>query len=338
MTPGEMLRYSRQVLFPPIGDSGQNRIRAASVVIVGCGALGSFQAESLTRAGIGKLRIIDRDYVDFSNLQRQMLYVEADAENETPKAIAAAARLAQVNSQVQLDPRVSDLTPSNAEDLLSDCDLILDGTDNFETRYLINDISVKHGIPWVYGAAVASRGLVMPVIPGLGACFACVYPDPPSGLQPTCDVDGVLGAITAAIAARQVALCLRWLVGWPDFRCAIETYDVWTGHSRYIAPAPDPACAVCGRRQFAYLDGFRRKPVSLCGRNAVQLHENARPLDLRQLAERLRPLGGVRVNDFALRITLSPFELTVFPDGRAIVKGTTDIGVARSVYARYIGA
>jgi molybdopterin/thiamine biosynthesis adenylyltransferase len=338
MTPGEMLRYSRQVLFPPIGDSGQNRIRAASVVIVGCGALGSFQAESLTRAGIGKLRIIDRDYVDFSNLQRQMLYVEADAESETPKAIAAAARLAQVNSQVQVDPRVTDLTPSNAEDLLSDCDLILDGTDNFETRYLINDISVKHGIPWVYGAAVASRGLVMPVIPGLGPCFACVYPDPPSGLQPTCDVDGVLGAITAAIAARQVALCLRWLVGWPDFRCVIETYDVWTGHSRYITPAPDPACAVCGLRQFAYLDGFRRKPVSLCGRNAVQLHENARPLDLRQLAERLRPLGGVRVNDFALRLTLSPFELTVFPDGRAIVKGTTDIGVARSVYARYIGA
>lgn len=337
MTPGEMLRYSRQVLFPPIGESGQSRIRAASVVIVGCGALGSFQAESLARAGIGKLRIIDRDYVDFSNLQRQMLYVEADAEAETPKAIAAAARLAQVNSQVQVDPRVTDLTPSNAEDLLSDCDLILDGTDNFETRYLINDTSVKHSIPWVYGAAVASRGLVMPVVPTHGPCFACVYPDPPAAPQPTCDVDGILASITATIAARQVALALRWLVGWHDFHCAIETYDVWSGHSRYITPEADPSCSVCGRRQFRYLDGYRRKPVSLCGRNAVQLHENARPLNLADLANRLRALGGVRVNDFALRFSLPSLELTVFPDGRAIVKGTTDIGVARSIYARYIG-
>jgi molybdopterin-synthase adenylyltransferase len=339
MNPGEQDRYSRQILFPAIGRVGQEKIGRASVAIAGCGALGSFQAEALARAGVGSLRLIDRDYVDVSNLQRQWLYSEQDATDETPKAVAAAKRLRELNRDVEIIPFVADLTPSNAEDLLAECDLILDGTDNFETRYLLNDISVKLGIPWIYGAAVGSYGVVMPLVPGAGPCFCCVYPEPPSGPQPTCDVNGVISAVTATVAARQTALALRLLVGWPDFRASIETVDVWTGVSRKVdAPVRDPACLVCGERQFQYLEGRRRVPVSLCGRNAVQLHETARPLDLNELAERLRPLGDIRVNEFALRMLLPKYQLTFFPDGRAIVKGTTDVAVARSLYAKLIGA
>ncbi|MGA8027392.1 MAG: ThiF family adenylyltransferase [Bryobacteraceae bacterium] len=339
MSPDEERRYSRQILFPPIGEAGQSRIRNASLCIVGCGALGSFQAEALARAGIGRLRLIDRDYVDFTNLQRQWLYEETDARSESPKAIAAARRLHHLNHDVEIDPLVTDFTPSNAEELVTGCDLILDGTDNFETRYLLNDLSVKLNIPWIYGAAIGSYGLAMPVVPGRGPCLACVYPDPPSGAQPTCDVNGVLASTTASVASLQVSLALRLLVGWPDFRCRIHTLDVWEGASKQIAAGdPDPDCRACAGREFAYLDGQRRKPVSLCGRNAVQLHESMRPLNLEQLASRLRPIGDVRVNEFALRISIPKYDLTLFPDGRAIVKGTTDIGLARSLYARLVGA
>jgi molybdopterin-synthase adenylyltransferase len=338
MDPGEPSRYSRQILFSAIGEDGQKKIRRATVAIAGCGALGSFQAEMLTRGGVGRIKLIDRDYVDFSNLQRQSLYDESDAENETPKAIAASQRLQRLNRDVLIDSFVTDLTPSNGEELLADCDLVLDGTDNFETRYLLNDISVKAGIPWIYGAAIGSYGIVMPIVPGLGPCFACMFPEPPQGAQPTCDVDGVLSAVVATVAARQTALAFRLLVGWPAFECRVETTDVWTGKTAAIRGQIDPNCQVCCQRSFRYLDGFLSKPVSLCGRNAVQLHENARPLNLADLAVRLRPLGHVRVNDFALRMTLPKFELTFFPDGRAIVKGTTDVAVARSLYARLIGS
>lgn len=286
-----------------------------------------------------RLRLIDRDYVEYGNLQRQTLYDEADAENEVPKAIAAAQRLQRVNHLVQIEPLVSDLTPSNAEELLADCDLILDGTDNFETRYLINDISVKLQIPWVYGAAIGSYGITLPIWPGRGPCFACVYPETPSGMQPTCDVNGVLSAITGAVASFQVAMALRMIVGWPDFRAEVRTFDVWAGTHQHIpAGEPDPDCRVCAQRQFSYLEQQRRTPVSLCGRNAVQLHEQTRKLDLQQLAARLTPLGDVRVNEFALRMSIPDYQLTFFPDGRAIIKGTTDVAVARSLYARLVGA
>jgi adenylyltransferase/sulfurtransferase len=339
MTADSADRYSRQVLFPGIGEAGQRKIRNASICVVGCGALGSFQAEALARAGAGFLRLIDRDYVDYTNLQRQWLYDEEDARNESPKAIAAARRLRMLNAQVNIEPLVTDLTPSNAEELLAGCDLILDGSDNFETRYLLNDISVKLAIPWLYGAAVGSYGVAMPVVPGRGPCFACVYPQPPTGIQPACDVNGVLSSATASVAALQVAIALRLLVGWPDFHCRIHTLDVWQGSSKQIdAGEPDAKCGVCAERRFPYLEGRRRVPVSLCGRNAVQLHERARPLDLQQLALRLRPLGEVRVTEFALRMNLPKYQLTFFPDGRAIVKGTTDIGVARGVYAKLIGS
>lgn len=339
MTRDEKDRYSRQILFAPIGEAGQEKIRAARVCVVGCGALGSFQAEALTRAGIGRLRLIDRDYVEYSNLQRQWLYEEADAQEETPKAIAAARRLHQLNGGVEVDPQVADLTPSNAEELIAGCDLILDGTDNFETRYLLNDVSVKLATPWIYGAAIGSYGIVMPVDAARGPCFACVYPEAPAGAQPTCDVNGVLASTTAAVASLQVAAALRLIVGWPDFECRVHTLDIWEGAGRQVSAGErDPQCRACGAREFRYLEGQRRVPVSLCGRNAVQLHDRARPLDLEQLAARLRVLGQVRVNEFALRLEIPKYSLTFFPDGRAIVKGTTNVGLARSLYARLIGA
>jgi molybdopterin-synthase adenylyltransferase len=339
MIPGESERYSRQILFAPIGETGQQKIRSASVCVVGCGALGSFQAEALARAGAGRLRLVDRDYVDYTNLQRQWLYDESDAEKEYPKAIAAAQRLRRLNHDVDVDPLVSDLTPSNAEELVAGCDLILDGTDNFETRYLLNDLSVKLNIPWIYGAAIGSYGVVLPVVPLRGPCLACVYPEPPAGAQPTCDVNGVLASTTASVAALQVAMALRLIVGWADFECRIHTLDVWKGTAKQVsAGSRDPECHVCAAHEFRYLEGRKRTPVSLCGRNAVQLHETTRSLDLQQLAIRLRPLGDVRVNDFALRMTLPKYDLTFFPDGRAIIKGTTDVGVARSLYARFIGS
>jgi molybdopterin-synthase adenylyltransferase len=339
MSPDERERYSRQILFAPIGEEGQTKIQDARACVVGCGALGSFQAEALARAGVGRLRLIDRDYVDYSNLQRQWLYDETDAQNESPKAIAAARRLHQLNNRIHVEPLVADLTPSNAEELIAECDLILDGTDNFETRYLLNDLSVKRAIPWIYGAAIGSYGIVMPIVPGRGPCLVCVYPEPPAGVQPTCDVNGVLASTTASVASLQVAAALRLLIGWRDFECRIHTLDVWEGASKQVrAGAPDPQCRVCAAKEFRYLEGQRRAPVSLCGRNAVQLHDRARPLDLEQLAARLRPLGEVRVNEFALRLQIPKYHLTFFPDGRAIVKGTTNVGVARGLYARVVGA
>ena len=338
MTPDQRERYSRQILFSPIGEAGQERLLASRVAIVGCGALGSFHAAALARAGVGTLRLIDRDYVEPSNLQRQWLYDEADAAEALPKAAAAARAIARFNSGITVQPLVADLTPATADDLLADVDLILDGTDNFETRYLINDFALSNNVPWIYGAAVGSYGLTMPIIPGQTCCLQCVYPAPPSGAQPTCETDGVLAAITTAIGALQVGMAIKLLTGSPP-AAKITTLDIWNTALRQIdQPPPDPDCPACGRREFIYLDGERRAPISLCGRNAVQIHERNRPLNLPELAARLERLGTVRQNDFALRFFLPPYELTIFADGRAIIKGTQDVGVARSLYARYLGA
>jgi molybdopterin/thiamine biosynthesis adenylyltransferase len=338
VTPVDNERYSRQILFPGIGLAGQQRLLDARVVIAGCGALGSFQAGALARAGVGHIRIIDRDYVELSNLQRQWLFTEEDAAASLPKAVAAAQALARINSTIAVEPAVADLTPDNADELLGDADLILDGTDNFETRYLINDFAVSRNVRWIYGAAVGSYGLTMAIVPGRTACLKCVYPEPPRGTQPTCETAGVLGSITAIIASLQVAEALRLLCGLePTGR--ITTVDVWSGEMRQIRqPERDPACAACGRREFTHLDSTRRIPISLCGRNAVQIHAGARSLHLPELARRLSPAGSVRYNEFALRFETPPYLLMVFPDGRVIVKGTTDPGIARSLYAKYIGA
>jgi molybdopterin/thiamine biosynthesis adenylyltransferase len=338
MTERESERYSRQILFPGIGDQGQQYLLDARVAVAGCGALGSFQAGALARAGVGLLRIIDRDYVELSNLQRQWLFDECDAEQGMPKAVAAARKIEAINHGVQIEAAVADLTPSNVEELLGGVDLILDGTDNFETRYLINDFAVERGIPWVYGAAVGSYGIAMPVIPGKTACLRCLYPHPPTGAQPTCETAGVLGSVTAMIASWQVSLAIKILCG-GEPAGKITTVDVWSGEIRQVSqPGPMEGCPACGRREFPYLAGERRAPVSLCGHNAVQIHERSHPIELRDLAARLTPLGRVRANEFALRFETPPYLLTIFPDGRAIIKGTTDVGVARSLYAKYVGA
>jgi molybdopterin/thiamine biosynthesis adenylyltransferase len=333
-------RYSRQARFAPVGEDGQRRIQAARIAIVGCGALGCVQAELLARAGVGHLRLIDRDFVESSNLQRQLLFDEADAAEGIPKAAAAARRLARINSEIEIEPVVADFTPANALELLEGVDLILDGTDNFETRYLLNDAAVKLGIPWIYGAAVGSYGLKLAVIPGRTACLKCVYPEPPSGPQPTCETEGVLAPVTTAIAALQVADALKILARGADaVTSRLMTLDTWSGEIRRLAdPARDPACPCCALREFTHLAGVGRAPISLCGRNAVQIHERFRPINLDDLARRLGAVAPVRSNQFALRVSLDPYELTVFPDGRAIIKGTTDVGVARSLYARYVGA
>ncbi len=338
--PAAESRYSRQSRFAPLGEAGQERIRSATVAIVGCGALGTVAAELMARAGVGRLRIIDRDFVELSNLQRQFLFEESDAAEGLPKAVAAARRLARVNSEVNLEPVVADLVPANAEELLEDVDVVLDGTDNFETRYLINDAALFSHRPWIYAAAVGSYGLKLAILPGRTACLRCIYPEPPPGAQPTCETAGVLGPLTAVIASLAAADALKILAsGAESLEARLTTVDVWTGVIRQIAPpSPDPECVCCVRREFTYLDGSRRAPISLCGRNAVQIHERSRPVNLPELALRLGAFAPVRANEFALRAALDPYELTVFPDGRAIIKGTTDTGVARSLYARYVGA
>ena len=339
MTAEQKERYSRQILLAGFGEAGQERLLAARAAIVGLGALGSFQAIALARAGVGHLVLIDRDYVELVNLQRQWLYEEADAEQALPKAVAAARRLAAVNSEVSLTAHVADLTPENISELLADAQVILDGTDNFETRYLINDYCLCHGVPWLYGAALGTYGLTMPVLPGRTACLKCIYPAPPTGALPTCETVGILNAVTSAIASIQVADAVKILAGQAaSLRPRITTLDLWMGETRQIAqPGPHPGCPACSGRQFPHLESASRAPISLCGRNAVQIHERARPLDLAALRERLAPLGEVRANEFALRFVAPPYELVFFPDGRAIVKGTTDTGLARSLYARYVG-
>ncbi len=244
-----------------------------------------------------------------------------------------------MNSTIRIEPLVSDLSPGNIEETLEGVELILDATDNFETRYLINDFAVRGGVPWIYGAAVGSYGVKLAIVPGLTACFRCVYPEPPPGAQATCETEGVLGPVTAAVASLQAGDALKILaVGKESVKARLTTLDVWSGQIRQTAPpGRDSDCPCCARGEYPYLDGKHRAPISLCGRNAVQIHERSRPVNLTELASRLSTLASVRVNEFALRATVDLYELTVFPDGRAIIKGTQDTGVARSVYARYIG-
>jgi len=339
MTPAERLRYSRQILFPGIGERGQEALLRSHAVVVGCGALGTFHAAALARAGTGALTLIDRDYVEPSNLHRQWLFEEADAADAMPKAAAAARRLAAINSAIEIRAVVADLTASNAAELLGGAGVILDGTDNFDTRYLINDFAVSRNIPWVYGAAVGSYGLTLPVLPARTACLRCVYPDPPSGAQPTCETAGVLNVIPSVIASYQVAEALKILCGHSELvQPRITTVDLWHGGTRQIPmPERDPQCPSCGRRQFSYLEEPPQATARLCGRNAVQVQERLHALDLTELKSRLERVGEVRANEFALRFFVAPYEMTVFPDGRAIIKGTSDPGLARSLYARYVG-
>jgi bacteriocin biosynthesis cyclodehydratase domain-containing protein len=341
-------RYSRQILFEPIGEQGQERLGRSRVTIIGCGALGSNLATLLARAGVGRLRIIDRDFVEPSNLQRQTLFEESDAQEMLPKAVAAERRLRRINSDVEVHGTVADLTPRNAQELLGDSELLLDGTDNFETRLLINDYAVEKSVPWVYAAVVSGHGLVMPIRPGETACLACIAEENDGvrngcalqANEPTCDTVGVIGPAAGAIASLQAAAALKLLLGKFESReSRLVTLDVWALRFQSLQVHPRPDCRACGERRFSYLDGEAQPHITMCGRDSVQIHERRRQLDLGALGRKLASGGAqVQQNGFLLRLHVTPYELTVFADGRAIVKGTRDASVARSIYSRFVGA
>jgi molybdopterin/thiamine biosynthesis adenylyltransferase len=335
-------KYSRQMLFAGIGPQGQERLLASRAAMVGCGAIGAAAANLLVRAGVGYLRVIDRDFVEPSNLQRQTLFDESDAAQALPKAIAAERKLRSINSSVCIEGIVADLNPQNSEELLGGVDLLLDGADNFETRFLINDFAVKSGKPWIYAAGVASYGLTMTVRPGLTPCFACLLETGNAGLglEETCETIGVLGPIVNLIASFEAAEALKLLAGREEaLHGRLISCDVWSGRMQSIRVARNPGCHVCAKREFTYLDGQSQPHITMCGRDSVQIHERSRAIDLSALRARLAPVAAeVRQNDFLLRFRIAPYEMTVFADGRAILKGTKDPSVARSLYARYIGA
>jgi len=335
-------KYSRQILFTGIGEAGQKRLLASSAVIVGCGAIGAAAANLLVRAGVGRIRMIDRDFVEPSNLQRQVLFDESDARDSMPKAVAAERKLRSINSTIVVEGLVADLSPQNVAESLAGFDVILDGTDNFETRFLVNDFAVHSGQPWIYAAAVASYGVTMTIRPGQTACLACLLESDVSaqGLEETCDTIGVLGPIVNLIASLQVAEGLKLLASREDaLHSRLISCDVWSGHFQSVRVARNPACRACSRREFSYLEGEAQPHITLCGRDSVQIHERNRILDLAALRSRLAStIPDVRNNEFLLRFRVPPYEMTVFADGRAILKGTKDPAVARSLYARYIGA
>jgi len=342
MKPEDRERYSRQVLFAGIGESGQEKLLAADAVLVGCGAIGTVVAGLMIRAGIGRLRIIDRDYVEHSNLQRQTLFDEIDAREALPKAIAAQRHLSAINSAVPVEGVVADLTPANAEELLGGFTLVLDGTDNFETRLLINDAAVSLRIPWIYAAALGSYGVTMAIRPGETACLACLLEADGTavGNEATCDTVGILGGAASVAASLASAEALKILTGRPEMlHQRLVSCDVWTGKFQSIRVARNPACRTCGHREFRYLAGKAQPHITLCGRDSVQIHASGRRLDLGDLGQRLlsASIGEVRNNDFLLRFRVPPYEMTVFADGRTIVKGTKDPAIARSLYARYLG-
>jgi adenylyltransferase/sulfurtransferase len=338
-------RYSRQILFAGIGEAGQEKLLAGSAAIVGCGALGTVAASLLVRAGVGRLRIIDRDFVEASNLQRQTLFEEADARDALPKAVAAERRLRTINSEAQVEGIVADVTPENVRDLVSGFPLVLDGTDNFETRLLLNDAAISLGVPWIYAAAVASYGVTMTILPGETACLACLlegeHKPAAMGAGATCDTAGVLNAAVGVIASMQAAEAIKILAGKPEaLHGRLISCDVWSGRFQSIRVARNAECRACAKREFTYLEGEAQPHITMCGRDSVQIHERSRQLNLGDLSRRLAGASAaeVRNNEFLLRFRVPPYEVTVFTDGRAIVKGTKDPAVARSLYARYISS
>ena len=335
-------RYSRQIRFVPIGEQGQKRLASSRVLLLGLGALGTVVADQIVRAGVGFLRMVDRDFVELSNLQRQSLFDEGDIEKSLPKAIAAEAKLRRVNSSIQIDARVDDVNPANIEDYLSDVDLVLDALDNFETRFVVNDACAKHGKPWIYTAAVGSYGLVMPVIPGTTPCLRCLLGNLPApGTSPTCETAGVIAPITHIIASMQVAEALKLLTGHLDAAdVRLTAYDVWSHRFQRIDVGLESmsTCPVCSNGTFEYLNGNPLRTITLCGRNAVQLIPGVKgDLNFDELSKSIAAFGRVQFNDFLLKCSSPPYEVTLFKDGRAIVKGTEEPGLARSVYSKMVG-
>ena len=357
-------RYHRQMLLPGIGPEGQARLRAAKILVIGCGALGTVISNMLCRAGVGHLVLVDRDEIEITNLQRQILFDEEDVANALPKAEAAKQKIARINSQVKVTAVVNDLNHTNVESIADGCQILMDGVDNFETRFLINDVAVKHAIPYVYGGAVGTVGMTYTILPHTSSgtsdweaagkatpCMRCIFDQaPPPGLNPTCDTAGVLGPVVSVIANYQSAEAIKILTGnWEAINTNMLHLDLWQNafHEFAVGSAYETAdCACCHHHRFEYLDGQRSgATTTLCGRNAVQIRQVAtsesHKLDFDQIAQRLRPHGSVRTNKFMLRAEIvdhdQPYELTLFPDGRAIVKGTKQPNVAKSIYAKYVG-
>ena len=333
-------RYSRQVLYPGIGAEGQQKLGAGHVAIVGCGATGAAAASLLARAGVGILTLIDRDFVEDSNLQRQVLFDEMDARLALPKAEAARQKIALFNSEIKIHAHVADLVPANIHGLLHGVDLVIDATDNFETRYLLNDYAVEQGKPWIYAAAIGAYAATMNVLPGETACLACIFPEPPAGTVETCDTAGILNTAVNLAASIEVTEAIKLLVGAKDkLRRSLLSFDLWTNERSEVSSArPRPGCEVCQQRNFAHLRGEGRPHITLCGRNSVQIHEHHRAVDFAELETRLQPHGTVRFNSLLLRFERGGYVITVFADGRAIIQGTTDVAQARSLYARFIGS
>jgi len=338
-------RYSRQILFAGIGEAGQQKLLDSSAVLVGCGAIGTAVANLLIRAGLGSLRIIDRDFVEPSNLQRQTLFEESDAQENLPKAVAAERRLRAINSGAKIEAVVADLTPQNARALLENFPVILDGTDNFETRLLINDAAVALNTPWIYAAAVASSAVTMTILPGETPCLACLVEsnEPATEAAPrmeeTCDTAGIVNAAIHTVAAIESTEAIKLLIGQRQaLHHRLISLDVWTNQNRSIRVARNANCRACAQKNFRYLEGAAQPHITLCGRDSVQIHERARNLDLAALHQAVaKTATEVRGNNYLLRFRVNSYDLTVFPDGRAIIKGTRDPAVARTLYARYIG-
>ena len=340
-----LARYVRQMRYPPLGEGGQRRLMASCALICGCGALGSVLASTLARAGVGRLKIVDRDFLETNNLQRQVLYDEYDVAAGLPKAVAAQAKLQRINSQIEIEAIVADVDHANIGSLIEGVDMLLDGTDNFETRFLLNDVAVKEGLPWVYGGCIGAEGQTMTILPGQTPCLRCLMQEaPPPGTTPTCDTAGILGPIVNVIASIQANEALKILSGHSEaISCSLTVFELWDNRIRQVnlASLRDSVdCPTCKRREFPWLEGKRGSHTAvLCGRNAVQLtfpkHES---VSLEGLAQKLDGVGTVTWNRHLLRLAVGNFQLTVFPDGRAIIGGTEDITEARTVYAKYIGS
>jgi len=334
-------RYARQIVFSGMGEAGQGALLDASVTLIGCGALGSALANLIVRAGVGRLAVADRDFVELNNLQRQSLYDETHVARNLPKAVAAAERLRAINSGVEIVPHVMDVNPYNVEGLVRGADLVLDGNDNFEVRYLINDACVKLGIPWVYAAVIGSSGMTATIVPGETACLRCLFPDmPPPGSVPTCETVGILGPVVQVIAALAATEGIKLLIGQGTLNRGLIAVDVWDhSYETFESAGRRPNCPACGLGRFDYLDAdMGSQAVSLCGREAVHITvPGARPLDLAEVARRLETVGPVTFNEYLLRLEVDDYEITLFPDARALIKGTDDEAVARTLYSKYVG-
>ncbi len=336
-------RYVRQMRYPPVGEAGQKKLAESRVLICGCGALGSVLAETLVRSGVGHVRIVDRDFLETSNLQRQVLFDEDDVARQLPKAIAAADKLRRINSEVEIEPIVADVDYTNLAALAEGAGMIVDGTDNFQTRFLLNDYAVKYGIPWVYGGCLGAEGQTMTILPGETACLRCLMQEcPPPGTTPTCDTAGIVAPIVNVIASIEAMEAIKILSGNRDaISRSLAVIDLWSNHLRHVDVSglrEQVECPTCRRGEFPWLDGKEGSHTAvLCGRNSVQLTHVGTAVNLDDLARQLEGVGQVDRNPFLLRLHADQYEITVFPDGRAIIGGTDDIPTAKTVYAKYVG-